>query len=362
MVPTCSALARKPDKLTILRMAVSHMKSMRGTGNKSTDGAYKPSFLTEQVPPALLAARGRGRAGAEGAAAGTSCRRPAPGDPLPGVSARPVRPPGSRLPRSERGVPQTTVGVQARGPPRRPREKLCGPGEGRPCRGAGGGWQPRCSGGRKGHCGWPSAGLPRQARSGQSFPSARPFAPHSGLGRSRCPSSPFCSGRGQSEGAEVAWGPRGRVPRERQRGRLGTRPECVGRTVSGVWGGSGDGGVGRRAAHPTAAWDLSTAGRGHTCPPRLSCGRCSPFSWSQWPPGAPREGAPEWRDRGWEGREPRGPARAAPSRCVCGDGGDGRRGQLRVRRAGRSGWAAGGGVVCAGSLSRRAESLFSPCL
>ena len=51
MVPTCSALARKPDKLTILRMAVSHMKSMRGTGNKSTDGAYKPSFLTEQVPP-----------------------------------------------------------------------------------------------------------------------------------------------------------------------------------------------------------------------------------------------------------------------------------------------------------------------
>ncbi|XP_011687128.1 PREDICTED: aryl hydrocarbon receptor nuclear translocator homolog isoform X2 [Wasmannia auropunctata] len=49
MVPTCSALARKPDKLTILRMAVAHMKALRGTGNTgNTDSAFKPSFLTDQ--------------------------------------------------------------------------------------------------------------------------------------------------------------------------------------------------------------------------------------------------------------------------------------------------------------------------
>ncbi|BFZ02012.1 hypothetical protein BsWGS_05051 [Bradybaena similaris] len=48
MVPTCSTLARKPDKLTILRMAVSHMKTLRGTGNTGSDGSYRPSFLTDQ--------------------------------------------------------------------------------------------------------------------------------------------------------------------------------------------------------------------------------------------------------------------------------------------------------------------------
>jgi len=49
MVPACSTLARKPDKLTILRLAVAHMKSLQGnTGNQGQDNSYKPSFLTDQ--------------------------------------------------------------------------------------------------------------------------------------------------------------------------------------------------------------------------------------------------------------------------------------------------------------------------
>lgn len=49
MVPQCAALGRKPDKLTILRMAVSHMKTIREVSSGSVDpSSYKPSFLTDQ--------------------------------------------------------------------------------------------------------------------------------------------------------------------------------------------------------------------------------------------------------------------------------------------------------------------------
>ena len=62
MVPACSNLARKPDKLTILRMAAQFMKTLRSNNNSLTinssqisqqqqqqqiDG-HKPSFLNDQ--------------------------------------------------------------------------------------------------------------------------------------------------------------------------------------------------------------------------------------------------------------------------------------------------------------------------
>jgi PAS domain-containing protein len=52
MVPQCAALGRKPDKLTILRMAVTHMKSIRDASNQGQHPndpfSSKPTFLTDQ--------------------------------------------------------------------------------------------------------------------------------------------------------------------------------------------------------------------------------------------------------------------------------------------------------------------------
>lgn len=48
MIPKCHTMSRKLDKLTVLRMAVQHMKTIRGTVNSYTEGHYKLPFLTDQ--------------------------------------------------------------------------------------------------------------------------------------------------------------------------------------------------------------------------------------------------------------------------------------------------------------------------
>ncbi|CAG0899273.1 unnamed protein product, partial [Darwinula stevensoni] len=48
LVPMCSAMSKKLDKLTVLRMAVQHIKTIRGSVHSLTEGRCKPSFLSHQ--------------------------------------------------------------------------------------------------------------------------------------------------------------------------------------------------------------------------------------------------------------------------------------------------------------------------
>jgi aryl hydrocarbon receptor nuclear translocator-like protein 1 len=54
LVPMCSAMAKKLDKLTVLRMVVQYVKTVRGAVHSYTEGTYKPSFVTDAELRSLL--------------------------------------------------------------------------------------------------------------------------------------------------------------------------------------------------------------------------------------------------------------------------------------------------------------------
>ncbi|KAK9880934.1 hypothetical protein WA026_013267 [Henosepilachna vigintioctopunctata] len=54
MIPMCSAMSKKLDKITVLRMAVEYLKTIQGPAQSYTETHYKPPFISDQELKELI--------------------------------------------------------------------------------------------------------------------------------------------------------------------------------------------------------------------------------------------------------------------------------------------------------------------
>ncbi|CAN2387159.1 aryl hydrocarbon receptor nuclear [Pristimantis euphronides] len=54
MIPQCDPSSHKLDKLTVLKMAVQHLKSLKGSSSSFVEESYKPSFLQQDEMKRLI--------------------------------------------------------------------------------------------------------------------------------------------------------------------------------------------------------------------------------------------------------------------------------------------------------------------